>query len=395
MLVSAASALASAAPPPFQGHTAPGTVLITARDYSASPPRAIIDRAPGAAEELSSAFRIGDGIVMKVRIYNHGLERHDWTVYGFGEFRQPQPSQFNEEPPPPVVHPVYADPVTHELGWFEVREFDLVIRGVPDTVLRGELELYVIITGPFVGQIGAWCPWYVYRIAGDPVAPMEAPWTEVLDDACLFAAGATNDDQVFDLSTFYLYHSFKFAYDGKRAYYYDWYKGSFNLTKLVDNDRDNATYPVLAADCQAVSAYLHLLVNALGVEAGLVRLQGIGASGYQDPYWTNPICPIGSDADMVGSYAECGWIFHQVTTKSGVSLSRVYDACAAQKWNLAGGPYWNPPRDWALGAYWQTPNPGIPGRPEAFFGLVDRLAASQSSHAVQLNTEAASLDAVL
>jgi hypothetical protein len=150
-LVIAVSAVAAAGPPPFQGHLVLGTVGITARDHYPAV-GAFMDRLPGDDVELASAFRNGDAVIMKVLIFNFGEESHNWTVRGSGAFHRRVPGQVNQ-PPITVSHDVLAAPVTHTLGPNELREFDLVVTGVPDYVLCGRLNLDVIITGPFVGEI--------------------------------------------------------------------------------------------------------------------------------------------------------------------------------------------------------------------------------------------------
>jgi hypothetical protein len=198
---------------------------------------------------------------------------------------------------------------------------------------------------------------------------MDPAWTEVLDDACIFATGATTEDEIFDLCTYYLFHAYKFAYDGKKPHYWFEEKLGYALSYMIDLDRVNGADP-LPADCQDVSSYLSLCVMSLGSDAGLMRLVEEDATA--PAFVTNPICPIGLASTDPANYSQAVWALHQVTTRAGLSLFRVYDACAAQKWTPAGSPHWNPPRDWALSSYWQTPNPGVPGRPEAFFGLVER-----------------------
>jgi hypothetical protein len=367
--------------PPFWGYQVRGTVLATARDHF---PEAdyIVDRWPGEGEEPASVFRVGDPIVMLARVYNSHIEPLEFTVRGHGEFLQAMPGQ-PWELPPPVSHPVSAAPVTRSVPARWYADFPLELSGVPDAVARGRLDFLVLIAGPHGWQPLFRFPWYLYRVVADPVKPMSPVWTEVLDDACTYAAGASTEADVFDLCTFYLYHSFKLAYTGKRVYYYDEEKSGFWLSRMVDDGRVPGS-DALAADCRDTSAYLKLLLKSLGYEAGLLRLFAV--PDVVAPFVTNPVCPIGSESSEPANYYSTVWNFHQVSTRVGIGPNRVYDACLAMKWTLTGGPYWNPPRDWPHGGYWQTPNPGVPGRPEAFFGLVERLFGAPAPQLVPMAT---------
>lgn len=68
-------------------------------------------------------------------------------------------------------------------------------------------------------------------------------------------------------------------------------------------------------------------------------------------FTTNLACPIGSDPTYDWTYTTFAWAFHQLTVGDGL----VWDACAAQKEDLAGNGYRNPPSSWLLFGYWQTP----------------------------------------
>jgi hypothetical protein len=81
-------------------------------------------------------------------------------------------------------------------------------------------------------------------------------------------------------------------------------------------------------------------------------------------FTTNSICPIGSDPLRNDTYISFRWWWHAISTVNGEPFTpeaRVWDPTAAQKLNLRGTWYRNPPADyppgghlWPLREYWYT-----------------------------------------
>jgi hypothetical protein len=103
-------------------------------------------------------------------------------------------------------------------------------------------------------------------------------------------------------------------------------------------------------------------------------------TGAVDPntgnFFTNPICPIGSDPTLDWTYLSYEWGFHQVCVLTGApdppsNDAGIWDPTAAQKEDLNGNGYRNPSahhpiHPWPQFDYWQKPR--IVGAP---LGLVN------------------------
>ena len=202
----------------------------------------------------------------------------------------------------------------------------------------------------------------IYLVHQNPNSPQEQPWIGVLDDACEWAAGDNTDDAVARDLTLGLYYS-------QRFYYYDnpqtganWLRdGAFRLKGFL------ATTGYQAGNCVDVSDYLVICANALGLNFGIEQVKPSDGSAFH----TNPLCPIGSDSTQSSLYSSYFWSFHQITTplSSGSGGTDVYDSCAAQRYDLDGDPFYNPPFKWPLNtdyrnSYWQTdPELGLVATP--------------------------------
>jgi len=146
----------------------------------------------------------------------------------------------------------------------------------------------------------------VYTVLDEPVAPWtnavaaaHAPWSSVLDQACDWAAGATNADDVVAALTPHAYAGFGKVYDGSQSH-------SFGTTCHL-----SAMLADSVADCQDMSAVLQLFSAALGVSGVQVRRVG-------GPFMFQPLQPIGQTVWTSGS-----WRFHQFGWYEGT----VNDAC--------------------------------------------------------------------
>lgn len=79
--------------------------------------------------------------------------------------------------------------------------------------------------------------------------------------------------------------------------------------------------------------------------------------------FTNPLCAAGLDATNVANYTAYQFNYHQV-----VISGSLYDAAAAQRYDLSGSTYLNPPWAWGKTGYWHTSD-----SPSPHLGLVDFL----------------------
>jgi len=127
---------------------------------------------------------------------------------------------------------------------------------------------------------------------------MPEPWTDVLDYACVWADGETEELGVVKKITTNAYWNFGKNYDGTRSHA----EGTtFKLTELLQEDW---------ADCRDMSATVHVFAKGIGCSSlNVRRIDG--------PFVYKPIKPIGMILWQVDT-----WNFHQVANYSGI-----YDAC--------------------------------------------------------------------
>jgi hypothetical protein len=133
------------------------------------------------------------------------------------------------------------------------------------------------------------------------------------------------------------------------------YQTTYKLKQALDY-----THPDM--DCQDVSGFLSLAFQSQGFDASCRVIEN-GDEPQTDDFWTNLVCPMGSDAAAPGDphYSQTWFTFHQIV-HSGMF---VFDAAIAQLVDLVGNGFRNPPHAWDIYGYWQTAYPG------AFYGLVD------------------------
>ena len=197
----------------------------------------------------------------------------------------------------------------------------------------------------------------MYAVYDTPDAPMGAPWVGILANACNWAKGDKTAASVSADLTKGLFFSGKFAYPiSTGTYWTDPRTGLYMLSQLLGSPSPQS------GNCQDVSDYLMVCANAVGVNFAVskftytVNTQGSGT------FASNPLCLIGSDPTIDGSYTVSHWAWHQIASPSG--FSSVYDDCAAQKLDLSGAGYRNPPIAWPLVGFWQTPpNLGVVATP--------------------------------
>ena len=137
-----------------------------------------------------------------------------------------------------------------------------------------------------------------YTLLTTPQAPMAEPWSSVLDYACSWASGQSNNLSAVTKIT-------EGAYNNLDVVYYGWDShaatSNFYFTEMLDDGW---------ADCRDMSAIVQICSDAIGVSG--VQVRRINGS-----FTYKPIIPIGK------SYWEEGtWNFHQVGY-----FSNVFDAC--------------------------------------------------------------------
>ena len=146
----------------------------------------------------------------------------------------------------------------------------------------------------------------VYTVLAEPVWPWtnaaaaaHAPWSSVLDQACDWAAGATNADDVVAALTPHAYAGFGKVYDGSQSH-------SFGTTCHL-----GAMLADSVVDCQDMSAVMQLYSAVLGISGVQVRRVG-------GPFDFQQLKPIGWTSWTSGT-----WNFHQFGWYDG----SVNDAC--------------------------------------------------------------------
>ncbi|MBN2093557.1 hypothetical protein JW964_28300, partial [candidate division KSB1 bacterium] len=142
-----------------------------------------------------------------------------------------------------------------------------------------------------------------YTVLDTPQSPMSEPWTKVLDYACNWASGTTNEREAAYEITEKAYTTLGKNYSG-----YTHAQGTtFNLTDFLNQNW---------ADCRDMSATVHVFTRAIGGTATDVWLIDGGMS-------TKAIKVINSSSWGITWFA-----FHQVAYHHGASGGTgVYDAC--------------------------------------------------------------------
>lgn len=245
----------------------------------------------------------------------------------------------------------------------DYKSVTVTLSGIPNYVTRGTLEVDAEITGQAQWTTGGYAAWEgLYVVTSTPQALQAVPWTDLLDYSCDWAHGEAAPTQVAKKITFGIFWNDKgdgntdfegdeWIYSGSGVWFWDPYYNVYDLSKRLGSPSS------VNMDCRDVSGFNLLANSAVGVTASCTKLK--------EPYSTivtNEICPMGSNASILAYYDPIEWTFHQIMTVDTLA----HDAAAAQWRNLSGGSYRNPPANWPVLGYWQTPysNP-------VFIGLVD------------------------
>jgi hypothetical protein len=247
---------------------------------------------------------------------------------------------------------------------------------------------------------GAWGPTYyltpiysseVFIVLDAPKAPMNPAWVSMLRESCRWASKKIN---LFDAAravtfgVFYRKPGFYYPDDSDSRWVPD---GSFRLKALLDKW---TAMEWTRGNCVDVSFFTMIALCSLGMDFSARRLvtasllppsPGCGRESHPENPWhcsnssslhfhTNMVCPIGSDptpgddpSEPIPPYPDYtykwySWAWHQVCVLSGVpdTGAGIWDPTAAQKIDLFGSSYRNPPADhpacwWIQEDYWQMP----------------------------------------
>ena len=204
----------------------------------------------------------------------------------------------------------------------------------------------------------------LYTIYAMPGAPMAtpAPWEGVLDYSCQWAAGKSTMADVAKEVTRGAYFSKRIAYPNLATT--EWWdvdrttgQGdplTFRLTDFLN------TSGYQAGNCVDISDFLCIAANSQGLGFQVSQYGNLDGSLTQTGFTSNPACLVGGDPNVLldpngsSSWSLASWYWHQLCQSQ---TDAVYDPCAAQKYDLSGNLYGNPPINWILKDYWQTSKP--------------------------------------
>ena len=185
-----------------------------------------------------------------------------------------------------------------------------------------------------------------FRSDQAPEIPTDVPWEVILEQACGWAAGKSTYLDVAEHLTKGLFFSKTFKYDtlnGESRFTDDTtpIRQVFMLTDFFTRSAPRL------ANCVDISDYHCICANMLGL--GFQVSAHLSNPGPR--FMSNRVCLISQDPTQDSSYEARLWTFHQFARSYSMT---VYDACSAQKLNLSGAQYRNPPCNWPLQGFWQT-----------------------------------------
>jgi len=250
----------------------------------------------------------------------------------------------------------------------------LTLTGFPNFVTLGALTLPFTCSSSYT-SLGGDLGLRIYQLNGEPLGAgygLQVPvWTNVLEDACLWATGKSTEADCRWWCTFKLFHSMVFVYDFTHPHYVVWNDSTdppsrgFRLKDLFVN-RGTPPNSWTNGDCQDVSTYLQIALSSIGVS--IYTFQLVAAPNYIETtrFKTNRLCPIGSDSAFESQYVP--WLFdmHQPCL-AGEGLT--YDATLAHWMDPNGASFRNPPMAWHLEQYWQVDHRPTLIFDSGFYGL--------------------------
>ena len=225
----------------------------------------------------------------------------------------------------------------------------------------------------------------VFIVLDEPKAPMNPAWVNLLRYSCRWGRGTSNLDDAAQAITFgVFFHKISdpprpgFGYT-TRTSWTDLGTNPPTLKLKAIFDEWNAGRTVYG-NCLDISCFTMVALCSVGMDFSTRQLTGTLLSR-PDPdagnFRTNPLCPIGSDPTVDVTYSPWAWLWHQVCVLTGApdppsNDAGIWDPTAAQKEDLNGNGYRNPPAHhsnhlWPQKDYWQKPHTQVPG---AWLGLV-------------------------
>ncbi len=207
---------------------------------------------------------------------------------------------------------------------------------------------------------------HVYVVLDEPKPPMNPAWVNLLQYSCWWGRLTDNLYDAAQAITFGVFFQRPgFAYPSDTGTY--WLAGSpyyptytFMLKALLDEWNAGRW---TSGNCVDASCLTMLALCSVGMDFSTRQLTGM-----VDPstgnFLTNLICPIGSDPTLDWTYSQRNWGYHQVcvltNAPSPPSNTGIWDPTAAQKEDLNGNGYRNPPAHhpnhlWPEFDYWQKP----------------------------------------
>jgi len=240
----------------------------------------------------------------------------------------------------------------------------------------------------------------VFVVLDEPKYPMAPAWVNLLQYSCWWGRGkSTLEDaaQAITFGVFFQRPGFAYPRDtGSRWLDVKTEPPTFMLKALLDKWNAGEW---TKGNCADVSCLTMLTLCSVGLDFSVRQLTGTllpppPLCGRSDcpPEWeilppgttlgehfhTNEICPIGSDPTLDWTYKWWAWAWHQVCVLTGApnppsNEAGIWDPTAAQKEDLNGNGYRNPPAHhpnhlWPQKDYWQKQHPQVPG---GWLGLVN------------------------
>jgi hypothetical protein len=231
--------------------------------------------------------------------------------------------------------PLTFEPASVQLDFPAFGESNVVevqVFGLPDHVSLGPLTFDLSCQSPHAVLYGDEVGHMLYLLdgkpKGSPLGDQVPVWTDVLDDACLWANGFAVADACRTALTVGLFDCGYAHYNGGNDPNYLFADDGVATFRLSTWSWQKLFYMV-SGDCRDMACYLQIASAGIGVQTEL-RIHHaltLGASIY-----TNPVCPIGGDRTDATNYGPRDWNYHCTAWASG----GVWDSCIAHLKTLLG-----------------------------------------------------------
>ncbi len=236
---------------------------------------------------------------------------------------------------------------------------------------------YITLVGfqvTWVGSTSMFTRFSAFVVLDEPKEPMSPAWVNLLLYSCWWGRFKSNFDDAAQAITFgVFFQRLGFAYPQNSAAYWIDIRTTpptFKLKAVLDKWNEGQW---VSSNCVDVSCFTMLALCSVGMDFSTRQLTGTVDPSYSY-FLTNPICPIGSDPTPGDdpseppppfpdyTYQPYQWVCHQVCVLTGSpdppSSTGIWDPTAAQKKDLDGNSYRNPPAHhpnhlWPESVYWQ------------------------------------------